>query len=660
VRVLAYYPNLILIAAFLGLGLGCLRAGRRSLLWAWPVTLAVVVAVAALLSRVVFTQEAAADHLFLLYYDLPASAPVVSDIRPPVLLLFVLAAASFVPVGQIVAERLTQFRAQGRPLSGYAWDIGGSLAGVGGFTALSFAGAFPVVWFAAVLLLGGTFFRHRRRDLGPYGAAAVLVLVMVAGVERAERYSPYYAVATRDRGAAAGFEITTNGSLHQVALPLRRRDQLAGDDARIRDGYHVPYALLTRPIRRALVVGAGSGNDVAVLLDHGAEQVDAIEIDPVILELGRTRHPSRPYASPRVRAINTDARSWLNDTSETYDVIVFGTLDSMTRLSALSTVRLDAFMYTADCLRAARTRLTPEGGLVLYFMVGSPYIDLRLAGLLTAVFGETPLVDDTDRRLFNRIYMAGPAFAAAGGEERRADAGRVLARVRTQVELPTDDWPYLYLKDRGLSGFYLSMMAGVAVIALGGALLASPDLRRSATAGGADGEMLLFGLAFLLLETRSVTAMNLAWGATWLTSAIVFFAVLTMVLVATFAVRAWSPPLVATVALLVAALVVVYLLPEGVVLRAGVAPRLALSLLLVGIPVFLASVAFARLFEGRPDPGVAFGWNLLGAVAGGLLELLSMATGLRALLLVAAAAYLAALLLAVRARQAVRIRATAA
>jgi spermine/spermidine synthase len=657
VRVLAYYPNLILIAAFLGLGLGCLRAGRRSLLWAWPVTLFVVVGGASLLARVVFTQDAGADHLFLLYYDLPRGAPVVRDIRPPVLLLFVLAALTFVPVGQIVAERLTVFRERGQPLSGYAWDIGGSLAGIAGFTALSFASAFPVAWFAVVLALGALFFRHRGQDLAAYGAAAALTLLVVAGAERAQRYSPYYAIATRDRGAAPGFEITTNGSLHQVALPMRRADVLTGNDARTRDGYHVPYALVTTPIRNALVVGAGSGNDVAVLLDQGAEHVDAIEIDPVILDLGRARHPNRPYSSPRVRAINTDARAWLNDTHETYDLIVFGTLDSLTRLSALSTVRLDAFMYTADCLRAARARLTPRGGLVLYFMVGSRYIDLRLAGLLTEVFSESPLVDEADRLLFNRVYMAGPAFSGTGGSARRADASRVLSRVRSQVELPTDDWPYLYLRDRGLSGFYLSMMATVAIVALAGAFAASPDLRRSVAGRGADAEMFLFGLAFLLLETRSVTAMNLAWGATWLTSAIVFFAVLAMVLLATLTVRAWSPPFVPGMGLLLASLAIAYVLPESVVLRSGVLARLVLSTLIVGVPIFLASVGFARVFEKRTDPGLAFGWNLLGAVAGGLLELVSMAVGLKALVLVAAAAYLGALLIAVRADQPGRARA---
>jgi spermidine synthase len=201
-----------------------------------------------------------------------------------------------------------------------------------------------------------------------------------------------------------------NGSLHQDALALRRSDAVSETTAGTREGYHLPYRLLKAPPRRALVVGAGTGNDVAVLLDEGAERVDAVEIDPVILDLGRQRHPDRPYADPRVRAINTDARSFLNDTRERYDLIVFGTLDSMTRLSALSNVRLDNFVYTLDCIQRARERLTPDGGIALYFMAATDYIDMRLRGMVAEAFGEDPLVEPHHYQLFNRIYMAGPAF----------------------------------------------------------------------------------------------------------------------------------------------------------------------------------------------------------------------------------------------------------
>ena len=657
---LAYYPNLVLIAAFLGLGLGCLRAGRRPLRWAWPATLLVLVIAAAALARVVFTQNAAADHLFLLYYDLPAGRAPGGG-HPPAD-----PAALRPDRRQLRAPRPDRGRAPAAlpraRAAALRLRVGhrGIAGGHRGVHRPQLRAGVPDVWFAGVLVLGLVFFRQRRRDLLAYGGAAALVVVVVGASERAQQYSPYYAISTRDRAGAAGFEITANGSLHQVALPLRaeRRSWPAATRGS-RDGYHVPYTLAAGPIHRALVVGAGSGNDVAVLLDRGAEHVDAIEIDPVILELGRARHPDAPYASPRVRAINTDARAWLNDTRETYDLIVFGTLDSMTRLSALSTVRLDAFMYTADCLRAARARLTPAGRPRPLFHGGRAVHRPAAGRPAHGRVRRGPARGRHRPRALQPHLHGGPglrgrgrggaprgrrararAGARAGGAAERRLALPVPARARPERLLPVDD-------------------GGGGGPGPGRRLRRLPDLRRSVAGRGIDVEMFLFGLAFLLLETRSVTAMNLAWGATWLTSAVVFFAVLFMVLLATFAVRAWSPPFAAdhgTPARLAA----------GRPRAAGIAraevrvpARLALSVLAVGIPIFLASVGFARLFETRTEPDLAFGWNLLGAVAGGLIELVSMAVGLKALLLVAAAAYLGALLLALRPKRSDRARAAA-
>jgi len=125
-----------------------------------------------------------------------------------------------------------------------------------------------------------------------------------------------------------------------------------------------------------------------------------------------------------------------------------------------------------------------------------------------------------------------------------------------------------------------------------------------------------------------------------------------MVLLATLSVRARRPPFYPTMGALLVSLLGAYLMPATVVLRSGVPARFALSVLVVGVPIFLSSVCFAHLFERRSAPDLAFGWNLLGAVAGGLLELLSMALGLKALLLLAAVSYLGALLLVVRAARA--------
>ncbi|MFV2007539.1 MAG: spermidine synthase, partial [Longimicrobiales bacterium] len=360
---------------------------------------------------------------------------------------------------------------------------------------------------------------------------AIVIVAMVWGNEKAEYYSPYYAISTRDLPSLSEFQVLTNGSLHQVARRLDKGAPILGEeDATNRAGYHYPYDQLARPPRNVLVLGAGTGNDVAVLLDQGAEHIDVVEIDPVIIQLGREHHPNRPYDSPRVEFFNTDARSFLNDTDRMYDLIVFGTLDSMTRLSALSNVRLDNFVYTVDGIQAARDHLTPDGGMVMYFMVSIPHIGEYLYGMLTTVFGETPTVHAGNFMLFNRVYMAGPAFAHLNTVSPE-DQQEYIAEVLPFVDLPTDDWPFLYLKSRSVGEFYLTLMAIFIGLAIAGVFMASREMRKSLTGRGVvDTEMFLFGMAFLLLETRFVTSMNLVWGATWLTSAVVFGSILAMIL----------------------------------------------------------------------------------------------------------------------------------
>src|ERR1035438_9201388 len=87
---------------------------------------------------------------------------------------------------------------------------------------------------------------------------------------------------------------------------------------------------------RVLVVGAGAGNDAAAALRHGAFRVAAVEIDPLISTLGARLHPEQPYASPKVHLINNDARNFMRNCQEKYDVIIFGLLDSHTEFSGYS------------------------------------------------------------------------------------------------------------------------------------------------------------------------------------------------------------------------------------------------------------------------------------------------------------------------------------
>ena len=383
-----------------------------------------------------------------------------------------------------------------------------------------------------------------------------------------------------------------------------------------------------------------------MLLGEGANEIHAVEIDPVILSLGREVHPNLPHADPRVIVHQMDARSFLNETTERFDLIVFGTLDSMTRLSALSNMRLDNFVYTREALAAARDRLTTDGGTVMFFSVGDEFIFEHLTALLATTFGRMPIVHRAFYNLFNVIFMAGPAYHDSA-EPVDPDAWYLDEALRG--DLPSDDWPYLYLPSPGVNSFYLSMIGILALLSALAIFGASRGMRAGLLRrSGIDVEMFLYGFAFLLIETKFVTAMNLLWGATWLTSAVVFGAILMTILLGTVLMELRPIPWTLAGVGLVVALLITYAIPLEALLRTDPPTRLALSVLYVAAPVIFASLCFASRFKARPASDLAFGWDLMGAVAGGLAEFFSMALGFRAMTLVAITAYLLAFLAARR------------
>ena len=68
-----------------------------------------------------------------------------------------------------------------------------------------------------------------------------------------------------------------------------------------RSHYVLPFRL-AGPRGRVLVVGSGTGNDVAGALAAGAWAVDAVEIDPLIAGVGRDRHPEPALRLARGRS----------------------------------------------------------------------------------------------------------------------------------------------------------------------------------------------------------------------------------------------------------------------------------------------------------------------------------------------------------------------
>ena len=112
------------------------------------------------------------------------------------------------------------------------------------------------------------------------------------------------------------------------------------------DYYNLPYRIKPKP-EHVLVVGSGTGNDVAAAVRNGAGKIDAVETDPVILQFGKQLHPESPYQAHNVNTVVNDARAFIRYANKKYDLIVYGLLDSHSLLSSRSGgIRLDSYMFT--------------------------------------------------------------------------------------------------------------------------------------------------------------------------------------------------------------------------------------------------------------------------------------------------------------------------
>ena len=108
-----------------------------------------------------------------------------------------------------------------------------------------------------------------------------------------------------------------------------------------------------------LIVGAGTGTDVALALSRGATRVDAVEIDPRLEQIGAQRHPDLPYADPRVHVHIDDGRAFLERSSDHYDMIIFALPDSLTLVAGASSLRLESYLFTVEAMRSVRDHLAP-------------------------------------------------------------------------------------------------------------------------------------------------------------------------------------------------------------------------------------------------------------------------------------------------------------
>jgi SAM-dependent methyltransferase len=645
IRLLAYFSNFILLASFLGIGVGCLLAPSRRRLFVWfPLLQAVVVG-----AVYFFRLEVAIQSTGSIYFT--SGTPETQVVVESTMLLpivFLIVAALFATM----AQRMGKEMAAMPPLRGYTLNLLGSLAGVGLFAVVSWLQLSPVWWFGVGLAAAVPLLLTPEPAIAGEGAprrsgAAVIVanlalLAVVLGLvhtmARGSLWSPYYKITVGENDEGTFVEV--NNIFHQSMAPIDRKEYF----------YQWPYMAFGDTFENVLVLGAGSGSDVAAALRHGARHVDAVEIDPVIIRLGREYHPDKPYSDPRVTVVNDDARHFLRTTQKKYDLVVFALIDSLTMQSSFSGVRLESYMFTEESFRAVRDRLAPNGLLVIYNYFREPWLVDRLSNIAAAAFEQEPRVHVHEARAYLGVMMVGPRLSTLSSyppiPERVTAYGQSHdpspARVHTRdpgIEPSSDDWPFLYLRDRHIPRHYLAALALVLIVSTA---LVFAVVRGQA--GTWSWGFFLLGAGFMLLETKSIIQFALLWGSTWVVASLAIGSVLSMALLANFVVarvEITRPWLVGGVLLTLLALN--YFIPVGTIGFESRAVESVFYAVLMFSPILCAGLLFGSAIKRSTSLSRDYGTNLLGAMVGGVGEYLSLVTGFRVLLLVIALCYIGAI-----------------
>ncbi len=658
ITIFAYFKNFVLVACYLGFGLGCYLSKRRINLLALCVPLIALALLCELPSVSLHdTVRQLADVIGAIsqvdYWGVPSMPLNLQTLGGAytgslfVVFVFGVVALVFIPIGQLVGW-LLENATDG--IFGYTVNVLASLTGIVLFTLLCFEFQPPATWF---VVAGGlaVYFLWPVPKVRWLALATFLFCVVLTSLPAAKDtmvfWSPYQKLTIQagrdDAGKIVSWRVRTNSTFYQDTLnlsdsfvaahPNYHADEIAPNDKLSDEAghYNLPYRFYPHP-SSVLVLGSGTGNDVAAAVRNGAGDVTGVEIDPVILQEGRKLHFEQPYSSPHVHAILNDARSYLQNSNQRFDVIVFAFLDSHTTSSYYSTIRIDNYVYTLEALRRAKTLLKPDGIMVIKFAVLNPWIAGRLYELAQTVFGNPPLQFQARRLMI------------VGSQQRIAQAlkdPRLAAYVTTNGNVPlqsasltTDDWPYFYQHEPGIPASVIIILS--VLIVLCGILLG----RTGTSVRSIRLHFFFLGAAFMLLEAHIVSQMALLFGTTWVVNSIVISGLLVLIVAANLIVH-WRPTIGVTVAYLgiFASIIVTYIVPPEAFFLSSFWAKVFVSTAVLCLPVFFAGIVFIVSFAREGFRSDALGSNLFGALVGGMLESMSMWTGMRSILILVALFY---------------------
>jgi spermidine synthase len=649
IRIFAYFSNLVLLACFLGIGIGCYFSRKQAnvfitisilTFFACSVSLPAFQSITQLLSG--FSDSVIWDQTIRAGSFVPAIYGITLTV-----FIFILILGTFIPLGQIFGKLMDE---HGNIIYAYSVNIIASLLGIWGFNIFSFFSTPPWIWFAFALCIL-VFFVPRAGFSYLFVLLAIEIILLSFGVrERAPLtvWSPYqkleiYNDANKDvrNGYILKVNNTNYMSLSNLSEDFTKHFPAYYTKEMVRfNQYTIPY-LIAPSKNNVLIVGSGGGNDVAAALRNGAKSIDAVEIDPGIVALGSRLHPEKPYNDIRVNVVIDDARAFFRKAKKRYDIISFGLLDSHTLGSNYNNIRLDHYVYTRESFEEAKKLLSEDGIITVSFAVTNEWIGDRIYRALSTVFGDVPYTFAASYTDLRGVPWGSLVFVTG------KNTGEIKKIVEAKPELRdyifsaaytlpgkenyiTDDWPYLYLQNRGIPKLYL--IVSICVLSL---IFITKRFLIDRGENKINMHFFFLGSAFLLLEFQNISKVSLLLGSTWIANAYIISAILIIVLLANIV--AYHVPSINVkwcYVLLFTSIIFLYFLPLDFFNNFSYFVKSISGALILNFPIFFASIIFITSFKKTSNKNIAFGSNLIGATVGGVLECISFVVGIKALLFV--------------------------
>jgi len=645
-QLFAYFKNLSLLSCFLGLGIGYSFSRVRlfSLNWTFPI-IALQVSFMFLLKETpvtLFFQNPISEmwnmgqsiaigylHIILIYFFIAV--------------IFLLNATAFIPLGHLVARLMMNCNT----LKAYSYDLIGAILGIIFFTTLSFLWTGPIVW----LLISFTvliFLQLNLRLNIKLNCISLVVLILSLNTfldpDKMDLHSPYQNISLKFTNVSHSPVVVKSNNLW-LQTPINLSDEFY---QKLNPSWHkfyiIPYVSTKKKMEEILIVGSGTGNDVAAALRITKAKIDAVEIDPLVADIGARLHPEKPYLNKRVNLVINDARNFIKETEKKYDMIVYSLLDSHANLSSKGGVRLDSYVYTVESFFEAKKKLKDDGIIFLSFAISTEEMGNKIYKMLKMNFDYNPTILKRNDMAKSDSFVEGIYSFAVSNKGYSLDLSQTDyietnifkdKKFYDDVDVSTDDWPFFYMSYRIYPTSYAVLISIIFIISLF-------FLKKLTKMNYNNFSFTCFflGVGFMLIETKGITELAKIYGSTWVVVSVVITAILSMAYLANIMIIKNVKISVNKIYFfLIISIFLTYLMSYINFYNYPIIFLKFLIPFILSFPVFFSGLAFSKELVSYGSTANALSCNVLGALVGGLLEYNSMFFGFKFLYILAVIFY---------------------